>query len=288
MSQQSIARSIQATEKIRKITRAMQLVSVNHLARASALHRAGQPYADGIVSILAHWMRKHEGHHHPYFDVRPVRRQLVLVYGSDRGLCGALNLNVLKMAVTRMSEDALSGIDSHVVTVGEKIFQFFSKRGFCIEASVSKLGLHPHIQKMAGIIEILVEGYMTGQYDRVLLVYPKYVNTMTQEPVIDVVLPIDPAQVRSETALSDRVDYIYEPGVAAIVDRLLKAYIETMVFQAAVETLASEQAARMVAMQNATDNAESCKKDLERSYHRMRQAGITREIAEIIGGAEAT
>ena len=287
MSQQSIRRSIEATEKIRKITKAMQLVSVNHLTRASALERNGRPYVAALKDIMQHWMHKHVEHTHVYFQSRPVVSQLIITYGSDRGLCGAMNLNVLKMTMEKIISDRDNlNIDSHVITVGEKALQFLGRHGVCIEASVSRLGMHPHIEQLTGIIKILIDGYLAQKWQRVVLIYPKFINTMTQVPVTELLLPLEPIQ-SDQKSLSDHVDYLYEPNVATVIDRLLENYIDALVYQATLETLASEQAARMVAMQSATDNAETCKHELERSYHKIRQAGITREIAEITAGAEA-
>lgn len=288
MSQQSIRRSIEATEKIRKITKAMQLVSVNHLTRASALERNGKPYVAALKDIMAHWMSRHAEHSHVYFQAQPVRSQLIIIYGSDRGLCGAMNLNVLKMAMEKIvADNEKLNIHSDVITVGEKALQFLGRYGVNIEASIGRLGMHPHIDQISGIINILTDGYLAKKWQRVLMVYPKFVNTMIQTPVVETLLPLEPMVPKATSSKTAHVDYLYEPDVNSVISRLLENYIDAKVYQAVLETLASEQAARMVAMQSATDNAESFKHDLERSYHKIRQAGITREIAEITSGAEA-
>lgn len=289
MSQQTIRRSIEATEKIRKITKAMQLVSVNHLTRASALERNGRPYVAALIDIIKHWMCKHDEHAHPYFQENAVDSQLFIVYGSDRGLCGALNLNVIKALMEKIKKDKEeSGIYSSVITIGDKHEQFLHRCGIDVVASVTKLGMHPHIEQLSGIIKIVIEGYLDKQWQKVYLVYPKFINTMVQTPAVEPLLPIESTDLKKPGSLSDRIDYLYEPSVNDVIDRLLGNYLDALVYQASLETLASEQAARMVAMQHATDNAESCKSELERSYHKIRQAGITREIAEITSGAEAT
>lgn len=287
MSQQSIRRSIEATEKIRKITKAMQLVSVNHLTRASALERNGKPYVTALKDIMNQWMFKHEEHAHPYFQKKAVSSQLIIVYGCDRGLCGALNLNVLKLTMEEILSSKEKNIHSHVMAIGDKPSQFLARRGIQLEASVTKLGMHPHIDQLSSMIKAMLDGYMSGKWQRVLLIYPKFVNTMVQTPIIESMLPLESPGLERPETLSDQIDYIYEPSVSGVINRLLENYIDSKVYQATLETLASEQAARMVAMQNATDNAETCKDELERSYHKMRQAGITREIAEITSGAEA-
>lgn len=288
MSQQSIKRSIEATDKIRKITKAMQLVSVNHLTRAASLERNGKPYLNALLDIINHWMLKHEEKTHPYFKVRELKTQLVIIYGSDKGLCASLNLNTIKMALEQISSDQERGVMSRIITIGDKPLQFLSRRFNNIEASIHKLGMHIHIEDLAGIINILMDGYLNDRWQKVVLIYPKFINTMTQTPTMDVLLPLESEHMKSSKTSFDAVDYIYEPSVNEVLDKLLQSYIDTQVYQAALETLASEQAARMVAMQNATENAESCKHELEIKFHKIRQAVITREIAEITSGAQAS
>ena len=288
MNGQAIRRSIAATDKIRKITKAMQLVSANHLAHAVHIEANGKPYVAAIDDIISYWMIRHKEMQHPFFVQSPLLQQLVVIFSSDRGLCGALNLNTFKVATERMAQDAKEfNIKSTVITVGEKALNFFGRGGMDLYASVTKLGNHPTLSQLSGIITLITDGYHNKQWQRVVLVYPSFVNTMVQKPVIETLLPITQVLREHPKSIMDAIDYIYEPTMPQVVDVLLEHYMNAHIHQAALEMLASEQAARMVAMQNATDNAETCKKDLERDYNKARQAAITQEIAEITAGSEA-
>jgi F-type H+-transporting ATPase subunit gamma len=288
MSGQAIRRSIAATDKIRKITRAMQLVSANHLAQATHQEKNSKPYLYGLLDIISYWMIRRHEKKHPYFIASPLTCQLVVVYASDRGLCGALNLNTFKAAVEKMSHDALrDNIQSSVIALGDKALEFFGRNGMHIEASVTKLGLEPRLEQLKGVLKIITDGYYSKRWQKVLLVYPKFINTMSQKPCVSTLLPITDIPRPQPQTVCDGVDYIYEPGLERVMEVLLENYVDASVYQAALETVASEQASRMVAMQNATENAEECKKDLELRYHKARQAAITQEIAEITAGSEA-
>ena len=248
----------------------------------------GKPYIFAINDIISYWMVRHSEKRHPFFTQFPLKQQLVVVYSSDRGLCGALNLNTFKLASERMAHDSqVNHLQSMVITVGEKALQFFGRDGMHLQASITKLGMNPRIEQLAGILKIITDGYYQKKWQKVLLVYPTFVNTMTQKPIINTLLPITTIPHAYPTSTSDGIDYLYEPTVKDVMDVLLANYVDATVYQAALETLASEQAARMVAMQNATDNAETCKHELELSYHKTRQAAITQEIAEITAGSEA-
>ena len=283
MNQNAIKRSIIATEKIRQITKAMQLVSANHLSRTVALARNTKPYLTAVDAMVHSYLSRNKNQH-KYITEAPVVDQLIVVFSTDRGLCGALNLNTLKTAVDIIERNKKNSINTHIITFGDKALNFFIRKKIKIVDSISKLGIHPHLQNIIGILQNVVDGYNNNLWQEVLLIYPKHINTMTQLVTVEQLLPIVPSDINNDI---NNIDYLYEPNIHIVISLLLDYYLESHLYQATLELLASEQSARMVAMQNATNNAETSKHNLERIYHKARQAAITQEIAEIANGAEA-
>lgn len=277
MSHQNIRRSILSTNKIQQITRAMELMSGNHMSHALNWFKHARRYHESLENIIQGLDLQEQAPKHPWLTPSPLKGQLIVVYGSDRGLCGALNLNTFKLALEQAQQ---ANIPTAFITIGEKAKQFFLRRKADVRGSWSRLGLHPRLETLSGLLPLILEGYHLQEWQKVLLVYPKYINTMVQKPTAEVLLPIQ------YSASKTRDDVLYEPDVSVLIDWLLRHRMTSHLYRAALETSASEQSARMLAMKSATDNAESLKKTLERRYHKERQATITREIAEIVAGIE--
>ena len=274
-------RSIQNTQKI---TRAMEMVAASKMRKAQERMRMARPYAEKIRAVIGHLHYAHPEYRHPFLLEREPRRAGIIVITSDRGLCGGLNTNALKTAIGLMREWHEQKIDIEVCTIGSKGFAFLKRVGAKIASHTSHLGDVPHVHDLIGVVKVMLDAYSAGTLDRLHVIYNQFINTMSQQPVVQQLLPL-PAEEQPQ--LEHHWDYLYEPEAREVVDDLLTRYIETLVYHGVVENIASEQSARMVAMKSASDNAGKLIGDLKLKYNKARQAAITQELSEIVGGAAA-
>ncbi len=273
--------SIKSTQKI---TKAMEMVAASKMRRAQERMRAARPYADKIRQVIGHVRMANPNHHHPYLEEREVKSVGLIVVSSDRGLCGSLNLNVFKQVLAAARDWQEKGVEIHLCLIGRKALQFFRRLKLPITASISHLGDKPHIADLIGTVKAMLDLYEEGKIDRLFLVHNRFVNTMTQRPTV---LQLLPAEVIDKSELQERWDYIYEPAPDELIASYMMRYIESTVYRAVIENLACEMAARMVAMKSASDNAGKLIDELQLIYNKARQAAITKEISEIVGGAAA-
>ena len=281
-----IRTKIKSVENTRKITRAMEMVAASKMRKAQERMRAGRPYAEKIRQVAAHLSRANPEYKHPFLVKRAAIKNVgVIVITSDKGLCGGLNTNILRLVVGRMKEWESKGNGIKVCAIGNKGFSFMSRIGASVTSHLTGLGDTPHVEKLIGAVKIMLDSYVAGEIDAIYLSYNNFVNTMKQEPTIAQLLPLSGGE--SETTNGATWDYIYEPDAKQVVDELLVRYIESLVYNAVTENQASEQSARMVAMKAASDNAKSVIGELKLIYNKARQAAITKEISEIVGGAAA-
>jgi F-type H+-transporting ATPase subunit gamma len=273
--------SIKGTQKI---TKAMEMVAASKMRRALEGRRAARPYADKMRSVIGHLRVANPNHRHPYLVEREVKSVGMVVISSDRGLCGALNINVFKQVLAAAREWQGQGVELHLCLVGSKAMQFFRRLKLPITASITHLGDKPHIADLIGTVKAMLDLYEAGGIDRLYVASNRFVNTMTQRPDLRQLLP---AETVDADDLQERWDYIYEPEPDQLISSYMMRYIESQVYRAAVENLACEMAARMVAMKSATDNAGKLIDELQLIYNKARQAAITKEISEIVGGAAA-
>ncbi|MBM5811106.1 MAG: F0F1 ATP synthase subunit gamma [Gammaproteobacteria bacterium] len=273
--------SIKSTQKI---TKAMEMVAASKMRRAQERMRAARPYADKIRSVIGHVRVANPNHRHPYLVEREPQAIGIIIVSSDRGLCGALNVNVFKQVLALVREWQERGCAVHLCLIGSKALQFFRRLRLPIEASITHLGDKPHIADLIGTVTAMLDLYSAGRIDRLFLTGNRFVNTMTQRPETRQLLP---AETVDAADLQERWDYLYEPGPDELIASYMMRYIESQVYRAAVENLACEMAARMVAMKSATDNAGELIAELQLIYNKARQAAITKEISEIVGGAAA-
>lgn len=279
-----IKTKITSIKKTQKITSAMQLVAVSKMRRAQDRMFRTRPYAQKIQRVINHVAKSHSEYHHPYLLARENPKRIgYIIVTTDRGLCGGLNVNLFRTVLADMQSWHNKGVESDLCVIGQKGENFFRKLGANIVAQADHLGDSPTIGDLIGIVKIMLEKFNDGTLDALYLVSNQFVNTMTQKPKISRLLPI----VVKDDVQQDYWDYIYEPDAKEILDVLLVRYIELQVYQAVIENLACEQAARMIAMKNATENAGEIIKELQLVYNKARQAAITQEIAEIVGGAAA-
>jgi F-type H+-transporting ATPase subunit gamma len=279
---------IKSVENTRKITRAMEMVAASKMRKAQDRMRAARPYAEKIRQVAAHLSRAHPEYKHPLLGKREnVRNTSIIVVTSDKGLCGGLNTNVLRMVVARMKEWEGEGKGIAVCPIGNKGFSFMSRLGASVKSHLTGLGDTPHLEKLVGAIKVMLDAYAAGEIDAVYLGYNRFINTMKQEPVLEQLLPLTDEMLGEQKDAASHWDYIYEPDARQVVDELLVRYIESLVYNAVTENMASEQSARMVAMKSASDNAKSVIGELKLIYNKARQAAITQEISEIVGGAAA-
>ena len=273
--------SVQSTQKI---TSAMELVAASKMRRAQDRMKLGKPYAQRIRAVIGHIANATPEYRHQYLVEREVKRVGFIVVSSDRGLCGGLNINLFKATIKAMKEWSDKGVEVDLCAVGNKAASFFGSLGGNITAAVTDLGDEPAAADLLSSVKVTLDAFDEGNIDRLFLVSNEFVNTMTQRPEVSQLLPLKPAD---EQELKHHWDYIYEPDAKDLLDGLLVRYIESQVFQAVVENKACEQAARMLAMKNATDNAGNMIDDLQLLYNKARQAAITQELSEIVGGAAA-
>jgi F-type H+-transporting ATPase subunit gamma len=279
-----IRAKISSVKNTQKITRAMQMVATSKMRRAQERMKLARPYAKRMLEVIGHLTEANPDYRHPFLVTREARAVGIIVISSDRGLAGALNANVFRQTLHLMREWQGKGVAVKLCLIGTKALNFFRRLSLPILASVTHLGDKPHVKDLIGTVKVMLDGYRNGELDRLLLVNAQFVNTMTQKPVAQQLLPIEALDTEG---LQDHWDYIYEPDAAGILDGLLMRYIESQVYRAAVENVASEMAARMVAMKAATDNAGKLINELQLIYNKARQAAITKELSEIVGGAAA-
>jgi len=280
-----IRSKIASIKNTQKITKAMELVAASKMRKAQERMRAGRPYAEKIRKMAGHLRLVNLDYKHPFTLQRPVRSVGIMVISTDRGLAGALNLNLFKAALGAIREAQSRDSKVYLCVIGVKAVQFFRRlSGIEIVASATHLGDRPHVADLLGPTTVMLDMYRDTKIDELKLVHNVFVNTMSQKPVVSQLLPL---QTVDKDELQERWDYIYEPDAAEILDGILMRYIESQVFQGAVENVACEMAARMVAMKSATDNAGSLIDELQLIYNKARQAAITKELSEIVGGAAA-
>lgn len=292
-----IKSKIKSTQNMRKVTRALEMVSASKIRKAQELMKASRPYARTMRKMIAHVAHASTDFQHPFLIERgDVARVCYVVVTTDRGLCGGLNSNLFRRLLPAIREWQDKNVQVDVVAIGQKAVQFFRRiKGVNLIGSTTHLGGRPKVEQLIGVIKVVLDSYTEGTLDRVFLAYNDFVNTMTQKPTIDALLPLPAVAAEMEAqhvagvALeqSHDWDYIYEPDPATVLEHVMSRYIESVVYQAALENLASEHAARMVAMKSASDNATKVIGELTLSYNKARQAAITQEISEIVGGAAA-
>lgn len=283
-SGKEIRTKIRSIKNTQKITSAMQMVAASKMRRAQERMSASKPYAERIRSVIGHLAKAHPEYHHPYLNDREVKRVGFIIVSTDRGLCGGLNINLFKAAIKSMKEWHDKDIEVDLALVGNKSKAFFGRYNANLVASVGDLGDAPKLESLIGSVKAMLDAFDQGTIDRLYLVSNEFINTMSQKPVVQQLLPT-PAE--EDTRLSHHWDYLYEPDAKALLDNLLVRFIESQVYQGVVENIACEQAARMVAMKSASENAGSIIDELNLAYNKARQAAITQEISEIVGGAAA-
>ena len=281
---------IKSVENTRKITKAMEMVSVSKMRKAQERMRKARPYADKIRNITAHLSGANPEYKSPYMRTGGSAKAVgFIVVTSDKGLCGGLNTNVLRAAVNKMKEVQSAGGSIHTVAIGNKGLGFLNRIGATVLSSVVQLGDAPQLDKLIGPVKVMLDAFVEGKLDAVYLCYTKFINTMKQEPMIEPLLPLSSDRLEQTDVEKKQYgwDYIYEPDAATVIDELLTRYIEALVYQGVAENMASEQSARMVAMKAATDNAGTLIGELKLIYNKTRQAAITKELSEIVSGAAA-
>jgi F-type H+-transporting ATPase subunit gamma len=279
-----IRTKIASVKSTQKITKAMQMVATSKMRRAQERMRLARPYADKMRAVIGNLSQANPDYKHPFLVERPPQNIGVIVISTDRGLAGGLNANLFKQTLILLRDWQGKGAKVSLALIGSKGTAFFRRIGLPILASVSGMGDKPHVADLIGSVKVMLDAYRAGTIDRLYLVNAQFVNTMTQRPNVEQLLPVE---VAAGAELQEHWDYIYEPDAAEILDGLLMRYIESQVYRGAVENVASEMAARMVAMKAATDNAGKLIGDLQLVYNKARQAAITKELAEIVGGAAA-
>ncbi len=280
-----IRTKIKSVQNTRKVTRALEMVSASKIRKAQDLMKASRPYARAMRQVIGHIAHANVEYKHPFLVEREtIQRVGYVVVSTDRGLCGGLNTNMFRKLVGDIRAWQDKGVEVDLVCIGQKATQFFRRLKVNMVGSVTHLGERPQIAQLIGVIKVMLDEYGAGRVDRLFLAYNDFVNTMTQKATVDQLLPLPPA---AEMATSHSWDYIYEPDAEGVLEHVLTRYIESLVYQGVLENLASEHAARMVAMKAASDNATKAIGSLTLVYNKARQAAITQEISEIVGGAAA-
>lgn len=279
-----IRTKIGSIKNTQKITSAMELVAASKMRRAQDRMSASKPYADKIRQVVQHLANSNPEYQHAYMDAREVKRIGIVVVSSDRGLCGGLNMNLFKSVIALTKTWKAKGADVELGLIGSKAISFFRSVGGNVVSTVNGLGDQPSIENLIGSVKVMLNAYDEGKIDRLFIVYNEFINTMTQSPVQRQLLPLEASE---DETLKHHWDYIYEPDAKEILDQLLVRFVESQVYQGVVENNACEQAARMIAMKSATDNAGDLIHELQLVYNKARQAAITQEISEICSGAAA-
>jgi F-type H+-transporting ATPase subunit gamma len=279
-----IRSKIASVKSTQKITKAMEMVAASKMRRAQSRMRAARPYAEKMRNMIGHLNQANPDYRHPFLLEREPKAIGIIVISTDRGLAGGLNSNLFKVVLLLAREWQAKGASVSLCVLGSKGLAFFRRLGMPILGGVSGLGDRPLLKDLIGAVKVMLDAYRDGSIDRLFLVNAQFVNTMTQKPTATQLLPVQPV---SDADLQQHWDYIYEPDAASILDGLLMRYVESQVYQGSVEMVASEMAARMVAMKSASDNAGDVIGELQLIYNKARQAAITKELAEIVGGAAA-
>jgi len=284
-SGKEIRTKIKSVQNTRKITKAMEMVAASKMKKAQERMRAARPYGEKIRNVAAHISHANPEYRHPYLIERDTVKGVgIIVVTTDKGLCGALNTNLLRLALGKYKEWEAQGESIEVCAIGGKGFGFMQRLGAKITSHVVQIGDRPQTDKLIGAVKVMLDGYTQDRFDRLMLFYTRFINTMKQEPVMEQLLPLAGERMGAPESVWD---YIYEPEAKAVLDQVMTRYIEAIIFQAVAENMASEQSARMVAMKAASDNAGDLIDELTLIYNKNRQAGITKEISEIVGGAAA-
>ena len=281
-------------ESTKKITKAMEMISVSKMRKAQERMRAARPYAEKVRNIAANLGRANPEYVHAFMKPNDAKVAGMIVVTTDKGLCGGLNTNVLRSVTSKLRELQAAGNTVQAVAIGNKGLGFLNRIGAKVVSHVTQLGDRPHLERLIGPVKVLLDAYAKGEVNAVYLSYTRFINTMKQEVVLEQLLPLSAAQMQADTRASEVAtgakhswDYIYEPDAQTVIDDLLLRYVEALVYQSVAENMASEHAARMVAMKAATDNAGSVIGELKLIYNKTRQAAITKELSEIVSGAAA-
>jgi len=276
---------IKSVQNTRKITKAMEMVAASKMRKAQDRMRHARPYGEKIRNVAAHISHANPEYRHPFLVSRDtVKRVGLIVITTDKGLCGALNTNLLRMALNQYKAWQAEGEEIDVCALGNKGFGFMQRLGANLVSHAIQLGDRPQMDKLIGAVKVMLDSYTRDRFDRLMIGYTRFINTMKQEPVIEQLLPLSGERLGAPETVWD---YIYEPEAKAVLDQVMTRYIEAIIFQAVAENMASEQSARMVAMKAASDNARDLIDELTLIYNKNRQAGITKELSEIVGGAAA-
>ena len=279
-----LRKQIGSIKNTQKITSAMQMVAASKMRKAQDRMAKGRPYTDQIRSVIGHMANASSEYHHQFMREREVRRVGYIIVTTDKGLCGGLNVNLLKAVVADMKKWVEQDVETDLCLIGNKGIQFFRTYGGRILAATQNIGESPEVADLIGSIKVMLDAFEEGNVDKIYLANNVFVNTMSQEPTVRQLVPLDPTD---DASMKNRWDYIYEPEAKELIEDLLTRYIEAQVYQAVVENVACEQAAKMVAMKSATENAGELIDELELIMNNARQAAITQEISEIVGGAAA-
>jgi F-type H+-transporting ATPase subunit gamma len=287
-SSKEIRGKIKSVENTKKITKAMEMVAASKMRKAQERMRSARPYSEKIGNIAANLSQANPEYQHPFLVKNDQAKEAgFVVVTTDKGLCGGLNTNLLRMTTAKLKDLESDGQKAQVVAIGNKGYSFMNRIGAKVVAHATQLGDQPHIEKMIGPVKVLLDAYAEGKLSAVYLCYTRFINTMKQEPVVLQLLPLTTEGMKTESSHQHSWDYIYEPDAASVIDELLVRYSEALVYQAVAENMASEQSARMVAMKAATDNAGTLIGELKLVYNKTRQAAITKELSEIVSGAAA-
>ena len=279
-----VRKKIAGFKSTQKITKAMEMVAASKMRRTQERMRQGRPYAEKIRKVIGHLANSNPEYRHGYMTEREVKRVGYIVVSTDKGLCGGLNVNLFRALVKDMQQWHAKSIESEFALIGNKAASFFRSYGGKINAAINNIGDRPSVESLVGGIRVMLDAYSQGQIDRLFVASSQFVNTMSQVPKIAQLLPLPAA---GEEELKHRWDYLYEPDARTLIDGLVMRYIESQVYQAVIENHACEQSAKMIAMKNATENADQMIDKMTLLYNNVRQAAITREISEIVGGAAA-
>ncbi len=281
---------IKSVENTKKITKAMEMVAASKMRKAQDRMRAARPYSEKIRNIAANLGAANPEYVHPFMKTHDVKAAGFIVVTTDKGLCGGLNTNALRVVTQKLRETQAAGVTAHAVAIGNKGLGFLNRVGAQVVSHATHLGDTPHLEKLIGPVKVLLDAYVRGELNAVYISYTRFINTMKQEPVVMQLLPLSAADMQEQAKASGHKygwDYIYEPDAQSVIDDLLVRYVESQVYQAVAENMASEQSARMVAMKSATDNAGNVIAELKLVYNKTRQAAITKELSEIVAGAAA-
>jgi F-type H+-transporting ATPase subunit gamma len=277
---------IKSVENTKKITKAMEMVAASKMRKAQDRMRAARPYSEKIRNMAANLGQANPEYTHAFMQMNDAKSAGFIVVSTDKGLCGGMNTNVLRAVTNQLRANQSAGISAKAVAIGNKGLGFLNRVGATVVAHATQLGDKPHLDKLIGPVKVLLDAYVKGEVKSVHLCYTRFINTMKQEPVVEQLLPLSQDKLQAEKT-AHGWDYIYEPDAQTVIDDLLVRYVESLVYQAVAENMASEQSARMVAMKSATDNAGSVIGELKLIYNKTRQAAITKELSEIVAGAAA-